>query len=193
MGFKICSYLINRIKFIYQKIFVKRLKVGFIGLEESGKSTMVYALFENKYREDIGSSEVRVSKHIIDNVEITIYDIPGNQTSQSKWDHYFKKVDVLVFFQSLIDSPEKIERSREALHGLLYRNMWMKKSLLILGTKNDLPEAIGCKDLIIQLDLVSIVDREVACYSISSKNMVNVDLVRDWLIEQATLGAESNM
>lgn len=63
----------------------------------------------------------------------------------------------------------------------------MRKNLLILGSKNDLPSSMSCKDIILALDLMAIVDREVACYSISSKNLTNIDLVREWMVEQAAL------
>lgn len=188
---RFCTLIFSRIKKIYQKYFYKKLKIALLGHKDSGKSTLVYALFENKYRENIGSAEVRVSKHILENTEITIYDIPGTEEMKSKWDHYFKKTDVIIYFVDSNTSKEVFECSKEMLHSLLYRNMWMKKNVLVLGTKNDLPNAMMCKDIILALDLFSIVDREVACYSISSKNLLNIDLVKDWIIDQAFLGPEN--
>lgn len=54
--------------------------------------------------------------------------------------------------------------------------------MLVLGNKNDLPEAIGVEELIEKLDLKSITGREVCCYSISAKSKKNIDITLDWLI-----------
>ena len=53
--------------------------------------------------------------------------------------------------------------------------------LLVLGNKNDLPDCLTEKELIDILGLKNIKDRKVACYSISAKNMTNLDVVLTWL------------
>lgn len=52
---------------------------------------------------------------------------------------------------------------------------------MILGNKNDLKGAIDEKGLIEAMDLIAIKDRVVGCYSISCKNMVNIENVIKWL------------
>ena len=59
--------------------------------------------------------------------------------------------------------------------------------MLVICAKNDLPNSMMCRDAILKLDLVSIVDREVACYSISAKCKTNIDLVYNWITEQTEL------
>ena len=53
--------------------------------------------------------------------------------------------------------------------------------LLVLGNKNDLPGALDENGIIEAMDLKSIKDRTVACYSISCKNQNNIDNVLKWL------------
>jgi len=53
--------------------------------------------------------------------------------------------------------------------------------LLLLGNKNDINGAMNQDNLIKTMDLGNIKDRMVACYSISCKNMVNIDCVFKWL------------
>ncbi|EOB12374.1 ADP-ribosylation factor-like protein 8A [Nosema bombycis CQ1] len=78
-------------------------------------------------------------------------------------------------------------KAKEELRSLLYRNIWMKKNLLILGTKNDIEDALECKDMILKLDLLSITDREIACYSVSAKEGTNIDIIKVWLMDQFDL------
>ncbi|RVE41948.1 hypothetical protein evm_013402 [Chilo suppressalis] len=83
-----------------------------------------------------------------------------------------KKCDVLLYCVDLTWKDETWLKAKEELRSLLYRNIWMKKNLLILGTKNDLEDALECKDMILKLDLLSITDREIACYSVSAKEEI---------------------
>lgn len=46
--------------------------------------------------------------------------------------------------------------------------------VLVLGNKNDLPNALEVETLIELLGLKDILEREVCCYSISCKNQVNI-------------------
>ena len=53
--------------------------------------------------------------------------------------------------------------------------------LLVLGNKNDLENVFTEKELIEKMGLKNFTDRKVACYSISAKNMNNLDTVLKWL------------
>ena len=53
--------------------------------------------------------------------------------------------------------------------------------LLVLGNKNDLENAYNEEKLSLALDLNLIKDRTVAVYSVSCKNMVNIENVLSWL------------
>lgn len=186
----------GRIKFFFNQIndyfFVKTLKIAFIGPVGSGKSSFVSPLFTNTYLTGMNSSAIRCQKNRLENIKLIVYDIPGTGDVAAKWDHYYKKVDLIIFFIDSTSSDEECKKAKDSLKGLLYRNMWLKKNLLILGTKNDLKEAMACRDLILKLDLLEIVDREVACYSISSKTLTNIDLVREWLIDQSDFLDKTN-
>ena len=53
--------------------------------------------------------------------------------------------------------------------------------LLVLGNKNDLDGALTEEEIIEEMNLRSITDRKVACFSISAKNIVNIDITIKWL------------
>ena len=67
------------------------------------------------------------------------------------------------------------------LHHLLNWPSLYDIPLLVLGNKNDLVESLNINQLNNALDLTSIKDREVACYSISCKNGNQIDTVLKWL------------
>lgn len=53
--------------------------------------------------------------------------------------------------------------------------------LLVLGNKNDLDGALTEEELIEELNLRIVTDRKIACFSISAKDMVNIDITIKWL------------
>ena len=67
------------------------------------------------------------------------------------------------------------------LHQLLAWPSLEGVPLLVLGNKNDIEGSLQEKGLIEAMDLNSIKDRTVACYSISCKNMINIENVMKWL------------
>ena len=67
------------------------------------------------------------------------------------------------------------------LHQLLSWPSLEEVPLLVLGNKNDLDGAVQEEDLIANLELSSIKDRQVSVYSISCKNLVNIDNVMSHL------------
>ncbi|GIQ88983.1 small GTPase superfamily, ARF/SAR type, partial [Kipferlia bialata] len=84
----------------------------------------------------------------------------------------------------VVDSanPEAIPESRRELHGIMAKQGLERVPLLVLGNKNDLNPHLEECALRTQLDLDSLAaNRELACYSVSSKNQNNLKVVLRWL------------
>ncbi|KCZ77097.1 hypothetical protein H311_01897, partial [Anncaliia algerae PRA109] len=186
---RICKRFWKRIVNAYKQIFVRRLKVVLLGTESSGKSRLIKRIFEDSYDEEQEQRKHtnRILKYNLNGIEFTIYDVPGGKENIPKWDFFYKKADAVIFtFDSTSDEKNSMEAENQ-LSALLYRNMWTKRNLLVLGTKNDMQQAKSCRDIILSLNLMDIVDREVSCYSVSAKTKVNLELVIRWLEEQTEL------
>lgn len=183
-----CRKFWKRINEVYRKFFVKTLKVVVLGNESSGKTCLIKTIFEKQFPEqDQRKRPDRLMKYKLNGVEYTFFDVPGGRENLAKWDFFYKKADAVIYiFDSTSDETESDEAENQ-LSALLYRNMWTKRNLLVLGTKNDLPNAMSCKDIILNLNLMDIVDREVSCYSVSALKNVNLELVTQWLEEQAEI------
>ncbi|TKY86698.1 hypothetical protein EX895_004338 [Sporisorium graminicola] len=76
----------------------------------------------------------------------------------------------------------------EELHALIERPHLAGVPLLVLATKNDIKGAARVDDVIRVMKLDTIANREVSCYSISSKNQVNIDVTLKWLIARSPVG-----
>jgi len=171
----------------FRSLFWKQeMELTLVGLQNSGKTTLVNVIASGQFNEDmiptVGFNMKKVNKG---NVTIKLWDIGGQPRFRSMWERYCRGVNAIVFVVDAAD-PEKFDQAKKELHDLLSKPPLANIPLLVLGNKNDLPEAKGVAELIDSLDLNAIKDgREVVCYSISAKNSVNIDITLDWLIKHA--------
>ncbi|KAL2911988.1 ADP-ribosylation factor-like protein 8B [Polyrhizophydium stewartii] len=162
------------------------MELTLVGLQNSGKTTLVSVIANGQFTEDmiptVGFNMRKVTKG---SVVMKLWDLGGQARFRSMWERYCRGVNAIVY---VVDSADhaKLPSSRMELHNLLDRQLLAGIPVLVLGNKNDLPEALSEDELIDQLELKSITNREVACYSISAKNSVNIDLTLQWLMKHAS-------
>eukprot|EP01095_Lingulamoeba_sp_RSL-Kostka_P008581 TRINITY_DN28_c0_g1_i1.p1 TRINITY_DN28_c0_g1~~TRINITY_DN28_c0_g1_i1.p1 ORF type:complete len:203 (+),score=71.65 TRINITY_DN28_c0_g1_i1:41-610(+) len=167
----------------FRSLFWKQeMELTLVGLQNSGKTTLVNVISEGEFNEDmiptVGFNMKKVTKG---NVTIKLWDIGGQPRFRSMWERYCRGVNAIVYVVDAAD-PEKFDTARKELLDLLKKPPLEGIPLLVLGNKNDLPEALPEDELIEELGLKDISGREVCCYSISAKNKVNIDMTLDWLI-----------
>jgi len=178
--------LVDSIVNWFRSLFWKQeMELTLVGLQNSGKTTLVNVLASGSYNEDmiptVGFNMKKITKG---NVTIKLWDIGGQPRFRSMWERYCRGVNAILFVVDAAD-PEKFETSKKELHELLAKPPLAGIPILVLGNKNDLPEAIGVDGIIDKLALKEISGREVCCYSISAKNQVNIDMTLDWLIKHS--------
>ncbi|KAL7752533.1 hypothetical protein RI367_002067 [Sorochytrium milnesiophthora] len=169
----------------------QEMELTLVGLQASGKSTLVNVIANGQFTEDtiptVGFNMRKVTKG---NVTMKLWDIGGQPRFRSMWERYCRNVNAIVFVVDSAD-PSKFEAAKAELQNLLARPQLTDIPVLVLGNKNDLPGALSVEGVIEALDLKAINNREIACYSISAKNQVNIDITMQWLIKHASSGKKS--
>ncbi|GAA97129.1 uncharacterized protein L969DRAFT_103006 [Mixia osmundae IAM 14324] len=166
-------------------LFSKELEMTIVGLQNSGKTSLVNALSNGQFSESVvptvGFNVKKVTKG---KVTMRLWDIGGQPRFRSMWERYCRGVNAILF---IIDSAdhEKLDSAKEELLTLLERPQLASIPVLVLGNKNDLPSALKVADLIDRLELAKIANREVSCYSISCQNQNNIDITMNWLTKRA--------
>ena len=161
--------------------FKKELQITILGLQNAGKSTFVNVLATGQFEDDpiptIGFNFRELTKG---KVNFKMWDLGGQPRFRDSWEKYCRTASCIVF---VIDGADQgnFEMSKIQLQQLLQWPSVAGVPLLVLGNKNDLPGALDEKGIIEVMELNSIKDRDVACYSISCKNMNNIDNVLKWL------------
>ena len=97
--------------------------------------------------------------------QIEIISMPLPQNYTNSWKNHSCRL-VSTFYQSKV-----------LICNILYVDYFQGIPVLVLGNKNDLPNALDHDGMRDRLNLESIHDRDVACYSISCKNKTNIDVV----------------
>ena len=161
------------------------MELTLVGLQNSGKTTLVNVIASGAFQSDmiptVGFNMRKVTKG---NVTMKFWDIGGQPRFRSMWERYCRGVNAIVFVFDSAD-VDKLESAKTELHNLLQKPLLAGIPLLVVGNKNDLPNALTIEQVIEKMDLKSITNREVSCYSISAKNQVNIDLTLQWLIKHA--------
>ncbi|KAJ1969931.1 ADP-ribosylation factor-like protein 8B [Dispira parvispora] len=179
------SVLKSLLNWLRSLFFKEEMELTLVGLQNSGKTTLVNVIASGQFNEDmiptVGFNMRKVTKG---RVTMKLWDIGGQPRFRSMWERYCRGVDAIVF---VIDSADhaKFNDARVELQKLLEKPQLANIPLLILGNKNDLPEALTIDQLIDEINLHHINNREVCCYSISAKNQVNIDKTLEWLIKHA--------
>jgi ADP-ribosylation factor-like protein 8 len=164
----------------------QEMEIAVLGLQNAGKSTLVQALKNGEFMPDmiptVGFNMYKVSKG---KVEIKVWDLGGQKKFRSMWERYCRGVDAILFVVDSADK-DKFNDAKLELHGLLDRHTLESIPLLILANKNDLKESLAAENIAEELELDKLSgNREVAIYSISCKELVNIDITLEWLIKHS--------
>ena len=155
------TYWNKLLDWIRSIFFSKELELTILGLQNAGKSTFVNVLATGKFDEDqiptIGFNFRKLKKG---KVEFKLWDLGGQQRFRDSWEKYCRTSSAIVF---VIDSADL---------GTLDIAKVQLKQLLQWPSVEGVP-------LLVELN--NIKDRTVACYSISCKNMNNIDTALKWL------------
>ena len=168
----------------------QEMEITLVGLQGAGKTTLLAAISDGKLSAEkdtiptIGLNTKKVQKG---NVTIKLWDLGGQARFRPMWERYCRGVNSIVFVIDAAD-PARFENSKACLHDLLQKPTLAKIPLLVLANKNDAEGAQDEKAIAQVLDLATIAregDREVSCYSISAKKVVNIDVALNWLTQHA--------
>ncbi|XP_015904184.1 ADP-ribosylation factor-like protein 8B-A [Parasteatoda tepidariorum] len=178
--------LINRFLDWIKSLFWKEeMELTLVGLQYSGKTTFLNVISSGQFCEDmIPTVGFNLKKVTRGNVTIKLWDLGGQPRFRSMWERYCRGVNAIVYMVDAADL-EKIEASRNELHNLLDKPQLAGIPVLVLGNKRDLPNALDEKEIIEQMNLSAIQDREICCYSISCKEKDNIDITLQWLISHS--------
>lgn len=161
--------------------FKKEIEISIIGLQNAGKTTFVNSMTTGKFDQDtIPTIGVNIRNMKKGNVSLRLWDLGGQPRYRDSWEKYCSSSDCIIYIVDASDR-ENIDVARTMLHDLLKWQSVDGIPLLVLGNKNDIKDCLNEEEMIELLDLKNLAGRKVCCYSISAKNMTNLDIAFKWL------------
>ncbi|CAN6653345.1 ADP-ribosylation factor 1 [Trichomonascus vanleenenianus] len=161
------------------------LDITLLGLQNAGKTSLLRVLVGEGFSpESIPTVGFAMKRVKMGSVTLKCWDLGGQPRFRSMWERYCKGVNAIVF---VLDSADEsnFESAKRELHSLTKKETLEEIPLLVLGNKNDLDNALSVDEVIEKMDLNSIKNRQVSCYSISVKEASNLNSVLSWLISKS--------
>ena len=165
-------------------LFNKKLEVVLVGLENSGKTTLLSCLCDGTPAETAPTIGLNVRMVKKGGVQMKCWDLGGQQQYRAEWGRYTRGCNVIMF---VVDSHAMhlLPDAKAELHRLLEDRELATTALLVISNKIDLEPHIGDKELIKELNLDYIVDNPWMIIPCSALKTINVDEIVRWLIKQA--------
>ena len=126
--------------------FETEKKLLMVGLDASGKTTILYKLKLGECVTSIPTIGFNVEEVMYKNFKMSIWDIGGQDKIRKLWKHYYENSDGLIFVVDAADPVRIIEASEEL--AMLHRDPSLNGvPFLIFANKQDLPNSLSVERL----------------------------------------------
>lgn len=131
---------------IFGKRKQEQVRVLMLGLDDAGKTTVLNCLSKNEIERTIPTVGFNLATIQYDNRKIDVWDVGGQETIRSLWQHYFRSTDALIF---VVDASRKdrLPEARAELHKIIGDAHLIEVPLFVMGNKVDLEEAMTQEEL----------------------------------------------
>jgi len=117
-------------------LFTRKLEICLIGLENSGKTTLLNQMSFGEALKTAPTIGLNVRNVKKGNIKMKVWDIGGQAQYRSQWPKYTKGCDVIIFMVDASDA-DYVSQARKELHILLEDPELTGIPLLILSNKID--------------------------------------------------------
>ena len=142
-------------------------KVLFLGLDNAGKSTLLFQMKDNQFKDTVPTVGLNVESIKYRGMNFTLWDVSGQATRL--WKHYFDKINAVIF---VVDSSDrdKIQRAQEELHKVINDPELQNAPLLVFANKQDMPGSMPKEEVysILQLSTVTEARKKDICFQACS-------------------------
>ncbi|XP_033026010.1 putative ADP-ribosylation factor-like protein 5C [Lacerta agilis] len=132
-------------------------KVIIIGLDNAGKTTILYQFLMNEVVHTSPTIGSNVEEIVLRKTHFLMWDIGGQETLRSTWHTYYSNTEFVIL---VIDSTdrERLTVSKEELYKMLAHEDLRNAAVLIFANKQDVKNSMSTSEISNFLTLSSIKD-----------------------------------
>ncbi|XP_051873206.1 ADP-ribosylation factor-like protein 14 [Pristis pectinata] len=131
-----------------KELKTRHVRILMLGLEEAGKSTLLYKLkFSNT--EFLTASTIGFNVEMLQHdksVALTVWDVGGQYKMRQLWPFYFQDTDGLMFVVDSADK-ERMEDSRKEFERTLKHECLKGIPVVVMANKQDLKGALSAEEI----------------------------------------------
>jgi ADP-ribosylation factor-like protein 1 len=159
----------------------KEIRILILGLDNAGKTTLLYRLKIGEVVTTIPTIGFNVESVTYKNLNFNVWDLGGQTSIRPYWRCYYANTAAVIF---VVDSTdiERLETANGELRAMLEEEELRDAALLVFANKQDQPGAKGAGEISEALRLGELKDRNwsiMACSAIDGKG-INEGM--DWLV-----------
>lgn len=170
----------SRFSRVKQVLAKRNIKILMLGLDDSGKTTILYKLKLGDFVATVPTIGFNVESVEYKNIRFNVWDLGGQDMIRPLWRHYYRNTHVLIF---VVDSNNKrrIYQARNELHRLINEDELSDATILIFANKQDLPGAMHVSEVAEKLKLHTISQRRWHIQSTCAKTGQGLNEGLMWL------------
>lgn len=148
-------------------------KVIIVGLDNAGKTTILYQILMNEVVHTSPTIGSNVEEFQWKNIHFLMWDIGGQESLRSSWNTYYTGTEFVIL---VIDSTdrERLHISKEELYHMLANEDLKHAGVLLYANKQDIKGSMSSAEISQQLNLTSIKDHEwhiQACCALTGEGL----------------------
>ena len=159
----------------------KEIRILILGLDNAGKTTLLYRLKIGEVVTTIPTIGFNVESVTYKNLNFNVWDLGGQTSIRPYWRCYYANTAAVVF---VIDSTdvERLELASGELRAMLDEEELRDAALLVFANKQDQPGAKGAGEISEALRLGELKDRNWSIMACSAIDGRGVNEGMDWLV-----------
>mmetsp|Transcript_18999 Transcript_18999/g.44309 ORF Transcript_18999/g.44309 Transcript_18999/m.44309 type:complete len:195 (+) Transcript_18999:113-697(+) len=158
----------------------QEVRVLMVGLDNAGKTTILYRLKYNEVVTTMPTMGFNVETLKYKDVNVLVWDTGGQDAIRQLWQHFYDGAQGICF---VVDSSDRSRLSvaRKVLQEMLHTAELRNAALLVLANKQDMPNAMSAQEVAIGLGLHEVHGREWSIQPACATSGEGLHTGFDWL------------
>jgi small GTP-binding protein len=158
----------------------KKVNIAMCGLDNAGKTSILNYLKQGEPNDTIATMGVNLEKFKLGKLSLSVMDLGGQEVFRQFWPTYIERADIFIY---VVDSSDiqRLQLAKEVFYNAIYNYCNPETPILILATKQDLPNVCSLAYIIHLFQLTSMFERTVHVQKTSAINGLGIYDAFQWI------------